>query len=285
MSTPLRVVAASVLDAGRSVIVPGRSRKSRKSRLKRSLVRFYARCEREGLIARMPAFDERYAEYPELRAFEAAHAAIRAECEALLRVRDRITDISVLGGSYTKQGIHTIRWKAFMFKSGRMIEENCALAPQTAAVVRSVPGVYNAFFSILEPRQYVRPHWGYFKGFVRYHLGVIIPDDNEKRQCWIRVNDEPDDNLRRDKQLIERGEKYHWREGQGMIFDDTNLHDAANESDHVRVVLWVDVVRKLPPALSLLTRGLLAAIYLMPSIRRIRRNAVVRLAASGPLGD
>lgn len=283
MSIPLRVVAASVFDAGRSFAVPGQSRRSRKSRLKRALVRFYARCEREGLIARMPAFDERYAEYPELRAFEAAHAAIRAECAALLHVRDRITDISALGGGYTKEGIHTIGWKAFMLKSGRMVEENCALAPQTAALVRATPGVCNAFFSILEPRQYVKPHWGYFKGFVRYHLGVIIPDDNEKQQCWVRVNPDPDDNLRRDKTLIERGEKHHWREGRGVIFDDTNLHDAANESDHVRVVLWLDVVRKLPPALSLLTRAVLAAVYRMPSIRRIRRNAVVRLDASSPL--
>jgi len=282
MSTPLRVVAASVLDAGRSLIVPGDSRKSRTSRLKRSLIRFYVRCERAGLIARMPGFDERYEAYPELRAFEAAHADIRQECEALLRVRDHITDISVLGGSYTKQGIHTIAWKAFMLKSGRMVEENCRFAPKTAALVRSVPGVCNAFFSILEPRQYVKPHWGYFKGFVRYHLGVIIPDDNQKQQCWVRLNSDPDDNLRRDKSLIERGEKHHWREGRGVIFDDTHLHDAANESDHVRVVLWLDVVRKLPPALSLLTRGVIACAYRLPSIRRIRANAVVRLPRPDP---
>jgi beta-hydroxylase len=296
MLTPLRVVAASVLDVGRAVIVPGRSRKSRKSRLKRSLIRFYVRCERAGLIARMPTFDERYSDYPELRAFEAAHAEIRAECEALLRVRDRITDISVLGGRYTKEGIHTIGWKAFMFKSGRMIGPNCELAPKTAAIVRATPGVYNAFFSILEPRQYVRPHWGYFKGFVRYHLGVIVPGDDEKRKCWLRVNDDPDDNLRREKRLVERGEKYYWREGRGVVFDDTNLHDAANESDEVRVVLWVDAIRKLPPPLSAVTRGMLAAIYHLPSIRRIRENAVVappattaphceiELAVGGPQG-
>ena len=276
MLTPLRVVAASVFDIGRSVLVPGESRKSRMSRLKRALVRFYTRCEREGLLERMPAFDERYADYPELRVFESAYADIRAECEALLRVRDWITDISALGGNYTKEGIHTARWKAFMLKSGSCIEPNCALAPKTAALLRATPNVYNAFFSILEPHQHIEPHWGYFKGFVRYHLGVIVPGDNAARQCWLRVNTDPDDNARREKPLVERGEKYYWRNGKGVVFDDTNLHDAANESDAVRVVLWLDVFRKLPRPLAAATRGLLAAAYYAPSIRRIRDNAIVR---------
>jgi len=191
-------------------------------------------------------------------------------------VRDWITDISALGGSYTREGIHTIRWKAFMLKAGSFIEPNCALAPKTAALLRSTPSVYNAFFSILEPHQYVKPHWGYFKGFVRYHLGVVIPGDNAERQCWLRVNTDPDDNARREKPLVERGETYHWRNGQG-VFDDTNLHDAANESDEVRVVLWLDVFRKLPRPLAAGTRRLLAAAYHLPSIRRIRENAIVRL--------
>jgi beta-hydroxylase len=277
MLTPLRIVAASAYDVARSVIVHGKSRKSRKSRLKRSVVRFYTRLERAGILERMPAFDEDYAAYPELRAFEAAYPDIRAECEALLRHRAQITDISVLGGDYTKQGIHTISWKAFMLKSGSFIEPNCSLAPKTAAVLRTTPSVYNAFFSILSPHQYVTPHWGYFKGFVRYHLGVIVPGGDAQRQCWLRVNTDPDDNISREKARVVRGEKYYWKNGKGLVFDDTNLHDAANESDEVRVVLWLDVIRKLPRALDLGTRGILSAVYRLPSIRRIRANAAVEL--------
>ncbi|HYD47589.1 MAG TPA: aspartyl/asparaginyl beta-hydroxylase domain-containing protein, partial [Terriglobales bacterium] len=62
---------------------------------------------------------------------------------------------------------------------------------------------------------------------------------------------------------------------QGVVFDDTNLHDAANGSDQVRVVLWLDVVRQLPPGLALYNRALLAAAYREPSIRRFRQNAIV----------
>jgi beta-hydroxylase len=144
-------------------------------------------------------------------------------------------------------------------------------------LLRNTPSVYNAFFSILEPHQYVSPHWGYYKGFVRYHLGVIIPEDNADKTCWLRVNADPGDNARRDKALVERGPKHYWRNGRGVVFDDTNLHDAAKESDKVRVVLWLDVARKLPAALALYNRALLSAIYREPSIRRFRENAVIRL--------
>jgi ornithine lipid ester-linked acyl 2-hydroxylase len=126
----------------------------------------------------------------------------------------------------------------------------------------------------------VSPHWGYYKGFVRYHLGVVIPDDNADRRCWLRVNPDPADNAQKEKALIERGPKYYWRNGRGVVFDDTYLHDAANESDQVRVVLWLDVARKLPRMLSAYNRALLSVMYYEPSIRRFRENGVVRLPAT-----
>ena len=280
MFASLRIAAAAGADIASALArVPGGGKKGRK-RVKKAVNRVYARCEDAGLLPRLPAFDEAYADYPELRSVEAGYADIRRECEALLTFRDQLTDMKALGGDYTSGGIHTIRWKAFMLKSGSFIPENCAHAPRTAAILRALPNVYNAFFSILEPRQYVSPHWGYYKGFVRYHLGVVIPDDNADRRCWLRVNPDPADNAQREKALIERGPKYHWRNGRGVVFDDTYLHDAANESDQVRVVLWLDVARKLPRMLSAYNRALLSVMYYEPSIRRFRQNGVVRLPAS-----
>src|SRR6201999_1766297 len=139
-----------------------------------------------------------YVDYPELRIFEAHYNDVRAECEALLRYRSQMTDVAALGGDYTAGGIHTIDWKAFMLKAGGFVESNCKLAPKTAELLRRTPTVCNAFFSILEPRQYITPHWGYYKGFVRYHLGVVIPDDNAQRNCWLRINPDPADNATRD---------------------------------------------------------------------------------------
>ena len=278
MLEPLRIVASASVDIAKALgKLPGGGRKGKK-RVKKAFNGVYTRCEDAGIIPRMPAFIEDYGrEYPELLSVEAAHADIRSECERLVAMRSGITDMSKLGGQYTERGIHTIQWKAFMLKSGTFIEENCALAPKTAAVLRPLKNVYNAFFSIVEPHQYITPHWGYYKGFLRYHLGVIIPADNADQKCWLRVNVDRADNAKRDKSLIERAAKYHWRNGKGVMFDDTNLHDAANESDEVRVVLWLDVARKLPRTLDLYNRALLAAVYYEPSVKKFRENAVVHL--------
>jgi beta-hydroxylase len=276
----LKIAASSGLDIAKALgRLPGAGKKGRK-RVKKAVNRVYGRCEDAGLLARLPAFDEQYDDYAELRTVEAGYADIRRECEQLLRFRDQLTDMKALGGDYTSGGIHTIRWKAFMLKSGSFLPENCAHAPRTTEILRGLPNVYNAFFSILEPHQYVSPHWGYYKGFVRYHLGVVIPEDNADQRCWLRVNADRADNARRDKALVERGPKYYWRNGRGVMFDDTNLHDAANESDQVRVVLWLDVARKLPRMLAAYNRALLSVMYYEPSIRRFRENGVVRLPAS-----
>jgi len=164
-----------------------------------------------------------------------------------------------------------------MFKSGKFVEENCKLAPETAALLRPIPGLYTAFFSILQPHQYITPHWGYWKGFARFHLGVVIPNNNEDKSCWLRVNCNPEDSKSRDKSLVERGEKYYWKNGEGVLFDDTFLHDAKNESDQVRVVLWLDISRRMPRRLHAINTLLLKIAHLEPSVARVRKQAVVRL--------
>jgi aspartyl/asparaginyl beta-hydroxylase (cupin superfamily) len=64
------------------------------------------------------------------------------------------------------------------------------------------------------------------------------------------------------------------------MFDDTFLHDAKNESDDVRVVLWLDIRRRLPPYLNALNTVLLEIAHRAPSIAAVRKNAVLRPIAS-----
>jgi len=162
-----------------------------------------------------------------------------------------------------------------MFKSGSFIEENCALAPRTAALLRGIPGVYTAFFSVVAPRLQKKAHWGYWKGFVRYHLGVVIPGNNRDNNCWIRVNPTAQSRTG-DRAAIAQGEKYHWHDGEAVLFDDTFLHEAANESDSVRVVLFLDVARKMPWWLSGLNRLFLWIAHQDKSVREIRANAKIK---------
>lgn len=250
--------------------------KEKKKLVKKTVSGVFAWFEDRGLLKRTPAFDHDHRKhYPELTIFEENYADIREECLALLQRKDRLTDMKAMGGTYTQAGIHTIQWKTFMFKSGDYVEENCSLAPKTAALVRSVPRVYTAFFSIIEPHQRITPHWGYYKGFVRYHLGVVIPNDNANDECFLRVNGDTQDNRLRDPALIEKGEVYHWKNGEGIVFDDNYLHDAGNDSDQVRVVLWLDVCRKMPFYLEWFNRICLALAQRDASMKQIRENALV----------
>ena len=154
------------------------------SRIKDAAAELFIGAERRGVFHKLPAFESDLSEYPELALLAKNHAVIQRECEALIESRVRIPGMEELT-RYTSGGIHQIAWKSFMFKSGKFIEENCALAPRTANLLRGIPGVYTAFFSVLEPHQHIKPHWGYWKGFVRYHLGVIVPNNNQDLKCWI----------------------------------------------------------------------------------------------------
>jgi beta-hydroxylase len=236
----------------------------------------FVRAEQRGAFTKLGAFERNASrDYPALKILEDNYPVIREECEALLRGPVAIPGMDRLSNA-TAGGIHQIAWKSFMFKSGKFIDGNCALAPRTAALLRQVPGIYTAFFSVLEPHQHIKPHWGYWKGFVRYHLGVVIPADNSARNCWIRINPNAWDRDKREE--IEQGETYYWKNGAGVLFDDTFLHDAANESDEVRVVLFLDVARKMPWHLSLLNKLFLWIAHQTEEVRQIRANAVVQAA-------
>ncbi len=232
--------------------------------------------ERRGVFPRIDDFcTDYYDDYPGLRELEQSFAVVREECQLLLRSNLRIPDVETLAGAYTAGGIHALRWKSIMLKADRYVDENCRLAPRTSALIRGVPSAFTAFFSLLYPGERIPPHWGYYKGFLRYHLGVVIPRDNVDRSSWLRVNSRVTPGRHRDAGDIEQGSTYYWREGRGIVFDDTFLHDAANLSDEVRVVLFVDLVRKLPPALDLLNRAVIAVGRHEPSIAGMRRTAIV----------
>ena len=249
--------------------------------MKNAAASIFVQAEARGAFRKLPAFDRNFlGEYPALRVLEDNYQVVREECLALLERRHDIPNVDSLSATYTSAGIHAIAWKSFMFKSGRFIDENCVLAPKTAALLRRIPNVYTAFFSILDPHQHIKPHWGYWKGFVRYHLGVVIPENNRDQLCWLRINAQPEAQDRSRREEIENGEKYYWKNGASVMFDDTFLHDAANESGEVRVVLFLDVARKMPWHLSLANRLFLNIAHMDASVKRIRVNARMNNSAA-----
>ena len=111
-------------------------------------------------------------------------------------------------------------WKTFFFYAyGIKASGNCKRCPETVKALKKIPGMKTAFFSILAPGKHLPPHRGPFKGVLRLHLAVLIPEPTD--QCGIRVGTET----------------RHWQEGKVMIFDDTFDHEAWNHTDKQRVVL------------------------------------------------
>jgi beta-hydroxylase len=120
--------------------------------------------------------------------------------------------------------------------------------------MRAIPGMKTAMFSILAAGKHIPPHRGPYKGVLRYHLGLIVPQPAEA--CRIRVGDEV----------------RHWTEGGSLVFDDTYDHEVWNDTGGQRVVLFVDVVRPLTGAAAQLNRALLWLIARSPLVRDARRR-------------
>ena len=120
------------------------------------------------------------------------------------------------------------KWKVFFLIGYRYeIEANAARCPATSELVRHVPGLISAFFSIHTPGTHLPRHYGPTNGMITCHLGLNVPKDRNK--CRIAID----------------GEDYHWNEGKFLIFDDTRYHEVWNETDENRVVLLMHVERPL----------------------------------------
>lgn len=119
------------------------------------------------------------------------------------------------------------QWASFhLFKSGERIPDNCVACPGTDTLLQSLPladipnHAPEAFFSVLQPRTRIPPHYGISNIKLTVHMPLIVPEN-----CGIRVDNE----------------QRAWQPGQCMIFDDSFLHEAWNDSDDVRIVLIFEV--------------------------------------------
>jgi beta-hydroxylase len=111
-----------------------------------------------------------------------------------------------------------------------------------------------AFFSILSAGKHIPPHRGPYKGVIRAHLGLIVPEPRER--CRIQVGDQ----------------FAHWEEGKVMVFDDCYPHQVWNDTAGIRVVLFLDIVRPLRFPVNLLNAFILKLIAWSPFIRDAETN-------------
>lgn len=194
------------------------------------------------------------AAFPWTAEIEAHWPAMRRELDALLT-----SDTPIPGFEEFSEDqlflTNDKRWKTFFFLGyGVKFDTNISKCPNTWTALQGIPGLTTAFFSILEPKKSLAPHRGPYKGVLRYHLGLRVPSPAEL--CWITV----------------AGETRHWTEGKSLIFDDAYLHSAGNDSDTIRVVLFVDFARPLFFPLNVINRGVLWVLSRSGYVQDAKRN-------------
>ncbi len=181
---------------------------------------------------------------------EAHWPAIRAELDAVMRQRADLPNFHDILDE-VRTITHDDQWKTYwLLGAGLDCRENARHCPQTMAALQKIPGVMNAFFSILAPGKHIPAHRGAYNGILRYHLGMIVP-----APAWmtgIRIADRI----------------CNWSEGQSLIFDDSFNHEAWNYTDGWRVVLFVDFARPLRWPWHALNRAALASAAMLPLMRR-----------------
>lgn len=120
------------------------------------------------------------------------------------------------------------------------------------------PRSETGFFSILSPGKRLPPHYGPYRGVLRHHLALVVPEPTEA--CGIRVDDQT----------------RHWDEGQSLVFVDTYEHEAWNDTSGERVVLFLDIKRPLRRPMSWVNDGVIKAVAHSPFITKARAQHVAR---------
>lgn len=170
-----------------------------------------------------PYLDPR--DFPELAPLQAHWREIRDEAlrlheEGRIRAADGHVDAGF--NSFFRRG-----WRRFYLKwYGDPPPSARARCPRTVELLEAIPGVRAAMFALLPPGGTLMAHRDPFAGSIRYHLGLVTPGSDA---CRIVVDGAP----------------YAWRDGEAVLFDETYVHHAVNQTDQARIILFCDVERPM----------------------------------------
>lgn len=164
-------------------------------------------------------------QFPELQPLKDNWEMIRDEGmklfdEGYIRAAAKYNDVGF--NSFFRTG-----WKRFYLKwYDDFLPSAKMLCPKTAELLAGIPSVNAAMFTLLPPGSRLVKHRDPFAGSLRYHLGLVTPNSDK---CHIVVD----------------GESYAWRDGEDVMFDETYIHYAENQTDQTRLILLCDIERPL----------------------------------------
>lgn len=172
-------------------------------------------------IKNTPYIDPKH--FPELQALQDNWEIIRDEATQLhaqqsITASDDLDDVGF--NSFFKTG-----WKRFYLKwYGSSLISAQQQCPKTLTLLESIPCIKAGMFAMLPPGAKLVSHRDPFAGSYRYHMGLDVPEDDN---CFIEVD----------------GQRYSWRNGEVVMFDETFIHYARNDTDKNRIVLFLDIKR------------------------------------------
>ncbi len=165
------------------------------------------------------------AQLPELRILQENWRVFREEGLALyqdghIKASERYDDLGF--NSFFRHN-----WKRFYLKwYDAPLPSARRLCPRSVELLQRVPGIKGAMFAMLQSGGTLNEHRDPYAGSLRYHLGLATPNDY---RCRIYVDGTP----------------YSWRDGEPLLFDETYVHKAMNETEQDRLILFCDVTRPM----------------------------------------
>ena len=198
-----------------------------------------------------PFIDPRQFEWHELVTSE--WTKVQSELKAVLSAVDRIPIHQEIVEE-AKPLTDDDKWLSYFFYVyGQRFEKQCSECPDTARLLQKIPGMKTAFFSILSPGKRLPPHRGPYRGVMRYHLPLLVPQHGP---CGIRVGDQT----------------ATFEEGVGIMFDDTYEHEAWNDTKETRVVLFLDITRPMKFPFNIINSAIITVIGWSPTVRKTRNK-------------
>ena len=150
-------------------------------------------------------------------------------------IRDEALALTEEGNIKNAEGVYDIGfnsffrtgWARFYLKwYGDDMPSAIQQCPKTIEILKRTPSINAAMFASLPPGAVLTPHRDPYAGSLRYHLGLVTPNSDN---CYIKVDDT----------------RSAWKDGEHILFDETFIHEAHNETDQQRIILFADVHRPM----------------------------------------
>ncbi|GAA4823102.1 aspartyl/asparaginyl beta-hydroxylase domain-containing protein [Algivirga pacifica] len=164
-------------------------------------------------------------DFPQLKVFKDNWETIREEAlkleqQEMIKGSDKFDDIGF--NSFFRRG-----WKRFYIRWYNDFHPSAvAHCPKTIEMIQQTPGIKAAMFVVLPAGSKLPQHRDPYAGSLRYHLGLITPNDEN---CRIVVDQEA----------------YSWRDGEDVLFDETYIHFAENNTEKDRLIFFCDIERPM----------------------------------------